>query len=92
MLLDDDNDQNAAGGARKKPKTYLITDTPDHKQNSTIIRTKQEKLKKRFSFHQLSTNSPALPVIPDTPVKSNRTSNFPNITSFLNPNYFNPFF
>lgn len=66
ILTDDDN-------GKKRPRTYLITDTPDHKQKTTIIRTKQEKIRKRFSFQPLSTNSNlnnnSLPVIPDTPVK-----------------------
>lgn len=67
ILTDDDN-------GKKRPRTYLITDTPDHKQKTTIIRTKQEKIRKRFSFQPLNTNSNSnnnsLPVIPDTPVKS----------------------
>ena len=54
----------------RKRKSYLITDTPDHKQNSTIITTRQEKLRKRFSFQQFNTAPAQLPVIPDTPVKS----------------------
>jgi hypothetical protein len=60
-LVDESNNSN-----RKRPRTYLITDTPDHKQNSTIITTRQEKVKKRFSFQQFN----SLPVVPDTPVKS----------------------
>lgn len=71
-LLTSDIDTDAAG--KKRPRTYLITDTPDHKQNTTIIRTKQEKIRKRFSFQQFSsssssTNTNSLPIIPDTPVK-----------------------
>ena len=51
---------------RKMTKTYLITDTPDHKQNSSIMTVRQERLRKRFSLkHKIS----SLPVIPDTPVK-----------------------
>ena len=52
--------------SNKRPRACLITDTPDHKQNSTIITTKQEKLRKRFSIQQFN----ALPVVPDTPIKS----------------------
>lgn len=58
--------------SNKRPRTYLITDTPDHKQNATIITTRQEKLRKRFSFQQFANNaaSPSvLPSVPDTPVK-----------------------
>lgn len=57
--------------SQKRPRTYLITDTPDHKQNTTIITTRQEKLRKRFSFQQFNcASSPSvLPVVPDTPVK-----------------------
>ncbi len=59
-------------GEKKRPRSYLITDTPDHKQNATIITTRQEKLRKRFSFQQFanSASSPSiLPSVPDTPVK-----------------------
>jgi hypothetical protein len=55
---------------RKRQRTYLITDTPDHKQNSTIITTKQEKVRKRFSFQPMS----SFPVVPDTPVKGKSDS------------------
>lgn len=62
------------GDEKKRPRSYLITDTPDHKQNSTIITTRQEKLRKRFSFQisNASASSPSviLPSVPDTPVKS----------------------
>jgi len=60
---------------RKRQRTYLITDTPDHKQNSTIIMTKQEKVRKRFSFQPMS----SFPVVPDTPVKGK--SELPETTS-----------
>ncbi len=40
-----------------------------HKQNATIIATKQEKVRKRF-LTQLFSNSKNLPSIPDTPEKS----------------------
>lgn len=56
-------------GGQKRPRTYLITDTPDHKQNSTIITTRQEKLRKRFSFQQFTSAAASLPSVPDTPVK-----------------------
>lgn len=59
-------------GTQKRPRTYLITDTPDHKQNATIITTRQLKLRKRFSFQQFANcaSSPSvLPSVPDTPVK-----------------------
>ena len=56
--------------SQKRPRTYLITDTPDHKQNATIITTRQEKLRKRFSFQQFNSPNTSLPVVPDTPVKS----------------------
>lgn len=69
LLIDDDN-------GKKRPRTYLITDTPDHKQKTTIIRTKQEKIRKRFSFQPLNNNTNpnnnSLPIIPDTPVKSKK--------------------
>ena len=72
-MTDDDN-------GKKRPRSYLITDTPDHKQNTTIIRTKQEKIRKRFSFQPLNpnsnTNNNSLPVVPDTPVKSTKTLKF----------------
>ncbi len=56
--------------SQKRPRTYLITDTPDHKQNATIITTRQEKLRKRFSFQQFNSPNTSLPIVPDTPVKS----------------------
>jgi hypothetical protein len=51
----------------KRPRTCLITDTPDHKQKSTIITIKQEKLIKRLSA-QLFNETNNLR-IPDTPEK-----------------------
>lgn len=58
VLLDD--------GERKRPRSYLVTDTPDHKQNATILTIKQEKVRKRFSIVNPTTNSP---VVPETPIK-----------------------
>ena len=57
-----------SGGKRRK--SYLITDTPDHKQNATILTIRQEKVRKRFFIQQQS----PLPVIPDTPVKKSAPS------------------
>ena len=56
--------------SQKRPRSYLVTDTPDHKQNATIITTRQEKLRKRFSFQQFNSPNTSLPIVPDTPVKS----------------------
>jgi len=56
--------------SQKRQRTYLVTDTPDHKQNATIITTRQEKLRKRFSFQQFNSPNTNLPIVPDTPVKS----------------------
>jgi hypothetical protein len=62
------NIDDALAENRKRPRTCLVTDTPDHKQNSTIIAIKQEKVRKRF-FTQILSNSKILPTIPDTPEK-----------------------
>lgn len=43
----------------------MVTDTPDHKQNSTILTIKQEKIRKRFSIVNHSNS----PVVPETPMK-----------------------
>jgi hypothetical protein len=76
-LLNDEESVNEDGG-RKRPRTCLITDTPDHKQKSTIITSKQEKLRKRFSIQLFNTNTvpTSLPSIPDTPVKSKNNTIF----------------
>jgi hypothetical protein len=44
-----------------------IEDTPVQKQNATRMATRQQKIIKRISFHNIKTPS----VVPDTPVKSN---------------------
>ena len=76
--------------SNKRPRTYLITDTPDHKQNATIITTRQEKLRKRFSFQQFANcaSSPSvLPTVPDTPVKGREEPPLGSLFPFqkLNP-------
>ena len=93
MLLGDEaenagQDNAGAGGVggRKRPRAgLLITDTPDHKQNATIMATKQERVRKRFSVQlfaaassttSFSSSGGPLPSIPDTPVKSRPSLNF----------------
>jgi hypothetical protein len=74
ILTDDTTD-------RKRSRPCLITDTPDHKQNSTIITTRQEKLRKRFSIQQFT----PMPVVPDTPIKNETTdTDLSNVPRYSN--------